>query len=71
MIIDTSLAHQTGTVNYFPNYIVLSKKLDGTADRIQTDRHRTGFSGKSGQKRDKDSPVRRRLARSPIEDGRS
>ena len=31
-------------------------------DRIRTaDSHRTGFSGKSGQKRDTDSAVRRRL----------
>ena len=31
-------------------------------DRIRTaDRHRTGFTGKSGQKRDTDRAVRRRL----------
>ena len=32
-------------------------------DKIWTDRHRTGFSGKSGQKRDTDSAVRRLLVR--------
>ena len=45
------------------NKIRIDRHLTENPDRIQTAvRHWTGFSGKSGQKRDTDSAVRRRLS---------